>query len=67
MRLIFVGAYPAVVMLSEAKHLGSEGNLRLFSRVTRILRFAQDDKLDYMDPTERSRTRAPTPGRLRLC
>ena len=38
-RLIFVGDRPAFVMLSEAKHLGNEGNHRLFSRSAHILRY----------------------------
>ena len=37
-RLIFVGGQPALVMLSEAKHLANEGNLRFFSYAARILR-----------------------------
>jgi hypothetical protein len=31
-------------MLSAAKHLDDEGNLRLLSCVAQILRFAQDDR-----------------------
>ncbi len=37
-RLIFVGDQPTFVMLSEAKHLANEGNLRFFSWAAQILR-----------------------------
>ncbi len=37
-RLIFVGDQPAFVMLSEAKHLANERNLRSLSYAAQILR-----------------------------
>ncbi len=37
-RLIFVGDQPAFVMLSEAKHLANEWNLRSLSYAAQILR-----------------------------
>ena len=44
MRLIPAGDQPAFVMLSRAKHLANDGNLRFFSYGARSFANAQDGK-----------------------
>jgi hypothetical protein len=48
-RLIFVGAVPALVMLSQAKHLGNEWNWSLLACVAEILRWRSEPALSVAE------------------